>query len=111
MAPKYKQPAAPVPASWPNGPAYQETKAGAGEKAVADIPWQEFFVDPHLRKLIALALENNRDLRVAALNIERSRALYQIQRSELFPMVDATAGANYQRIPAGLSSTGKHRDG
>ena len=107
MAPKYKQPAAPVPASWPNGPAYRETKAGAGEKAVADIPWQEFFVDPNLRKLIALALENNRDLRVAALNIERSRALYQIQRSDLFPMVDATAGANYQRVPAGLSVTGK----
>jgi multidrug efflux system outer membrane protein len=106
MAPKYKQPAAPVPASWPNGPAYKETKAGAGEKAVADISWQEFFVDPNLRKLIALALENNRDLRVAALNIERSRAMYQIQRSDLFPMVDATAGANYQRIPAGFSTTG-----
>ncbi|MGD0586727.1 MAG: AdeC/AdeK/OprM family multidrug efflux complex outer membrane factor [Oryzomonas sp.] len=107
MAPKYKQPAAPVSASWPNGPAYQETKAGAEEKAVADIPWQEFFVDPNLRKLIALALENNRDLRVAALNIERSRALYQIQRSDLFPAVDANAGANYQRVPAGLSSSGK----
>jgi multidrug efflux system outer membrane protein len=107
MAPQYKQPAAPVPASWPNGPAYHETKAGTGEKAVADIPWQEFFVDPNLRKLIALALENNRDLRVAALNIERSRAMYQIQRSDLFPAVDATADANYQRIPAGLSSSGK----
>ena len=106
MAPKYKQPAAPVPVSWPNGPAYREMKAGAGEKAVADIPWQEFFVDPHLRKLIALALENNRNLRVAALNIERSRALYQIQRSELFPKVDASAAADYQRVPAGLSITG-----
>ena len=107
MAPKYQQPAAPVPTAWPNGPSYRETKAGAGEKAVADIPWQEFFIDQNLRKLIALALENNRDLRVAALNIERSRAQYQIQRSELFPTVDANAGANYQRFPAGLSVTGK----
>lgn len=106
MAPKYEQPAAPVPAAWPSGPSYKETKAGAGEKAVADIPWQEFFVDPNLRKLIAMALENNRDLRVAALNIERSRAQYQIQRSDLFPKVDAAAGANYQQIPAGLSATG-----
>jgi len=106
MAPDYKQPAAPVPSSWPNGPAYKETKAKAGEKAVADIPWQEFFVDPHLRKLIALALENNRDLRVAALNIERSRALYQIRRSDLFPKVDASAAANYQLVPPGYSGTG-----
>ena len=46
---------------------------------------------------IALALENNRDLRVAILNIEQSRAQYQIQRAVLFPRVDATAGANFQR--------------
>jgi len=107
MAPEYRQPAAPVAATWPQGPAYQETKAGAGEKAVADITWHEFFVDEQLRKLIVLALENNRDLRVAALNIERSRALYQIQRSDLFPKVDATADGNFQRVPEGLSGTGK----
>ena len=65
---------------------------------MADIPWQEFFVDPQLRKLIDLALDNNRDLRVAALNIERSRAQYQIQRSDLFPKVDASANADFQRI-------------
>lgn len=107
MAPEYRQPAAPVAASWPKGPAYKEIKGEAGEKAVADIPWQEFFVDQNLRKLISLALENNRDLRVAALNIERARALYQIQRSDLFPKVDATAGATFQRVPEGLSSSGK----
>jgi len=106
MAPKYTQPATPVPASWPNGPAYGEMKAGAGEKAVADISWQEFFIDPNLRKLIGLALKNNRDLRVAALNIERSRAQYQIRRANLFPQVDATASANYQQIPTGFSTTG-----
>ena len=73
---------------------------------MADIPWQEFFVDPQLRKLIALALENNRDLRVAALNIERSRAQYQIQRSDLFPKVDANAAGNFQRIAEDFSGTG-----
>jgi len=66
MAPKYERPAAPVPNAWPQGPAYKELAGSASAKAVADIPWQEFFVDPQLRKLIALALENNRDLRVAA---------------------------------------------
>ena len=105
MAPKYTQPAAPVPTAWPSGPAY---KAGATMvKPLADFPWQEFFVDSQLRKLISLALDNNRDLRVAALNIERSRAQYQLQRSDLFPKVDAAAGASFQRIPEDLSGTGQ----
>ena len=108
MAPKYSQPAAPVPAAWPAGPAYKTETAKTAQKPLADIPWQEFFVDPQLRKLIALALENNRDLRVAVLNIERSRAQYQIQRSDLFPKIDANAAANYQRVPADFSGTGNH---
>ncbi|MBP1728721.1 MAG: multidrug transporter [Deltaproteobacteria bacterium] len=105
MAPKYEQPAPPVPAAWPSGAAYKEVTA-KNEKPVADIPWQEFFVDPQLQKLIALALENNRDLRVAVLNIERSRAQYQIQRAELFPKVDANANADFQRIAENFSGTG-----
>ena len=88
LAPDYVRPEAPVPAAWPSGPAYQENTANSGQ-AVADIPWQEFFVDPQLQKLIALALENNRNLRIAALNIERSRAQYRIRRADLFPQVDA----------------------
>ena len=106
MASEYMQPAAPVPASWPSGPAYKEGAAKT-DKAVADIPWQEFFVDGQLRKLIALALDNNRDLRVAALNIERSRALYQIRRSDLFPRVDAAAEGGVQRLPKDFSGTGR----
>ncbi|MDD2274054.1 MAG: AdeC/AdeK/OprM family multidrug efflux complex outer membrane factor [Desulfuromonadaceae bacterium] len=106
MAPKYSQPAAPVPADWPGGAAYKEGSKPA-DKPLAEITWQEFFVDPQLRKLITLALENNRDLRVAALNIERSRALYQIRRSDLLPKVDASADANFQRLPEDFSSTGQ----
>ncbi len=101
MAPKYSQPAAPVPAAWPEGPAYKGDTTQKAQKPVADIPWQEFFVDPQMRKVIALALENNRDLRVATLNIERSRAQYQIRRSDLFPKVDATAAGNRQRLSGG----------
>jgi outer membrane protein, multidrug efflux system len=107
MAPRYTRPNAPVPVAWPSGPAYKEGTGTPAAKGVADIPWQEFFIDPQLRKLIALALENNRDLRVAALNIDRSRALYQIQRSDLFPKVDASADGNFQRLPEALSGTGK----
>ena len=107
MAPRYSRPEAPVSATWPTGPAYKDTMEKPADKAVADIPWQEFFVNPQLQKLINLALYNNRDLRVAALNIERSRAQYRIQRSDLFPKVDADTSANYQRLPGDLSGTGQ----
>lgn len=105
LAPKYTRPEAPVPAVWPSGPSYQQGAAASG-KVVADIPWQEFFIDPQLRKLITLALENNRDLRVAALNIERSRAQYRISRADLFPRVDAIGEGSGRRVPADLAGTG-----
>jgi len=106
MAPTYTRPAAPVPASWPTGEAYRDNAARPGAPAAAEIPWREFFVDPQLRKVIELTLTNNRDLRVAALNIEKARALYRIQRAELIPQVDGTATGNVQRVPANLSSSG-----
>lgn len=105
MAPNYEQPAPPVPAVWPEGQAYKQTVAPA-DKPLADIPWREFFVDDKLRRLVALALENNRDLRVAALNIERSRAQYRIRRSDLFPKVDANANGNFARVSEDLTRTG-----
>ncbi|MCX5870950.1 MAG: AdeC/AdeK/OprM family multidrug efflux complex outer membrane factor [Deltaproteobacteria bacterium] len=107
MAPEYTQPVAPVSTAWPNGPAYQKSINNPPDKEVADIPWQEFFVDQQLQKVIVLALKNNRDLRIAALNIERSQAQYRIQRAELFPQINATAGGSGQRIPETLSTTGR----
>ncbi|HBG05480.1 MAG: multidrug transporter [Geobacteraceae bacterium GWC2_58_44] len=107
LAPKYSRPEAPVPADWPTGPAYQAVAEKPEGPAIADIVWQEFFVDPQLRKVIASALENNRDLRLAALNIERSQAQYRIQRSELFPAVNADAGYSAQRIAPTQSGAGR----
>ena len=110
MAPSYTRPAAPVPAAWPSGPAYKTTDAAkAAGKQAADIPWKDFFIEPRLRQVIELALTNNRDLRVAALNIDKTRALYQIQRADLLPTVNGTAGATIQRLPADLSATGRAR--
>jgi multidrug efflux system outer membrane protein len=107
MAPKYTRPEAPVPSEWPGGAAYKESAAKPGDQLAADIRWQEFFIDTQLQKLIALALDNNRDLRIAALNIERSRALYQIQRADLFPTVNASGSAVWARTPGVLSGTGE----
>lgn len=107
MAPTYEQPKSPVSNEWPAGPAYSTETARAADKPVVQLPWKEFFIDQKLQKLIALTLENNRDLRIAALTVERFRALYQIQRADLLPKVDANAAASFQRLPETLSSTGR----
>lgn len=105
LAPEYARPAAPVPTEWPTGAAYTGS-AGKDAAAAADLAWQDFFENPQLNQVVRLALDNNRDLRVAALNIERSRAQYQIQRAGLLPQVDATASGSSQRVPSDLSGTG-----
>lgn len=107
MAPKYTKPEAPVASIWPEGAAYKDMGNGTGEKAAADIPWQDFFQNDKLRQVIAMALDSNRDLRLAALDIERSRARYQIQGAELFPSINAAAAGSFQRIPASVSGRGE----
>ncbi|MGC9966510.1 MAG: efflux transporter outer membrane subunit [Syntrophobacteraceae bacterium] len=104
MIPKYTRPEAPVPSGWPSGPAYKETPQGA--LVVADLKWHEFFADERLQTIIETALKNNRDLRVAALNVEKARALYRIQRAELLPTAEATGSGIRQRVPADVSTTG-----
>lgn len=98
MAPNYTRPAAPIPANWPSGPAYKETPATLRAPAAADLQWQAFFTDERLQKIIDTALKNNRDLRVAALNVERARALYRVQRAELLPKVETGTSASKQRV-------------
>lgn len=107
MAPSYSRPEAPVPATWPTGPAYREHTALTGEPAAVDLKWSEFFVSPQLQKVIGLALANNRDLRVAALNVEKSRAQFRIQKADLQPTVAAAGSGIVQRLPAEISSTGR----
>jgi multidrug efflux system outer membrane protein len=107
LAPKYTRPAAPVPAEWPSGAAYTSTQTAANALQATELGWQEFFSDQKLQGLIEAALTNNRDLRLAALNVERARALYGIQRAELLPTVDAIAAGSKQRVPADLSPTGQ----
>jgi len=102
LAPKYTRPEAPVPDQWPKGTAYTETQSATEEPAISvpELKWEDFFADKQLQKIIETALNNNRDLRLAALNVERARALYGIQRAELFPTVNGEGSWNKQRIPA-----------
>ena len=107
MAPQYNRPKAPVPETLPSGTAYREAKAGASVSAARDLKWQEFITDERLRQVVEMSLKNNRDLRLAVLNVEKARATYGVQRAELLPAVGATGSMIRQRVPADLSSTGQ----
>ncbi len=109
MAPKYARPNAPVPAEWPSGAAYAGTPTTTNAPQARDLNWRVFFTDTKLQQVIGLALTNNRDLRIAALNVERARAYYGIQRAELLPTVDATGSGSRARVPADLSSSGSRQ--
>ena len=103
LAPHYERPAAPVPAVFP---AVFPTASASGQ-AAADIAWRDFFADAKLRSLIDLALANNRDLRVAVLNIAQARAQYRVQDASTWPTLNATGSGSASRTPASLSGTGQ----
>jgi multidrug efflux system outer membrane protein len=90
LAPQYVRPPMPVPQSLPN--------AGGGDQAVAaDVAWRTFFVEPRLQQLIALALANNRDLRIAVANVAQSRAQFGARKADLFPTVAGNGSATFQK--------------
>lgn len=106
LIPEYNRPVNSVPQAFPNvNGALDGAKAGNAD--IADLPWQSYFADPKLQALIKIALKNNRDLRVAALNIESARAQYQISKSNLFPAISATGTGTNERVVSSLSTTGK----
>ncbi len=89
-------PGLPVADNWPSGPAYKEPAATKAGQVNAEIQWRQFFTDQRLQKIIDTALNNNRNLRLAALNVERARALYRVQRAELLPKVETGLTASKQ---------------
>lgn len=93
--PTYLRPGAPVPAQWPES---ASVHANATEGTTAALAWQDYFTNPTLRQLIDTALANNRDLRVALLNIELARAQLGIRRADQFPTLNAAASGS--RTPA-----------
>jgi outer membrane protein, multidrug efflux system len=107
MIPEYTRPVPPVPSAWPAGPAYKGVADGQAGQVATDIGWRDFYRNEQLQKLIDLALANNRDLRIATLNIERVQALYRIQRAELLPSVYAAGTGSAQRQPSAISSSGE----
>ena len=111
MEPRYRKTQLPVPKQWPipattaapSPSASSPAASQADTLAVRDIGWREFFVDQRLQGLIAAALTNNRDLRIAVLNIEKARAQYRIQRASLFPSIDASGNFTREKLPPALT--------
>ncbi|MBI5781591.1 MAG: efflux transporter outer membrane subunit [Rhodocyclales bacterium] len=101
MMPDYFRPEPPVAEQWP------ASVDPRGERDIADMPWQEYFPDPRMQALIAAALENNRDLRVAVARVEEARAMYRIQRADRFPNVSLDASEQAARMPGDLSPSGR----
>lgn len=101
LMPAYERPAAPVPG------VFSGDSGGVAGVQVADLGWRDVFTDPALQRVIEITLANNRDLRVAVLNIEKARAQYGVQRAALFPAVNASGGGTGSRTPADVSQTGR----
>lgn len=96
----YQRPAAPVPTQWPLA-----TQPGA-EDALAQTHWRNYFADPRLQALIAVALENNRDLRIAVARVEEARAQYQMVRADRLPTLGLLGSGSRGSTPPELTGTG-----
>ncbi len=94
LTPVLSVPDLPVPATYPSA------SGDSTEARVADLDWRSMFGDQRLQRLIELSLANNRDLRLAVLNVEAVRAQYGIQRAAQLPGIDASLGSSHQRVAA-----------
>lgn len=101
MAPRYHQPQVEMAETFPGAAANNQL---AGAVAAANLGWQDYFADERLKQIISLALTNNRDLRVAALNVEAVRAQYVIQRADRLPALAATGNGGRSRVARDLSA-------
>ncbi len=101
LAPDYVRPAPPVSAHWP------ESAPSSGARHVADVDWHSFFPDPRLQALIAAALDNNRDMRIATARVAEARALVGIQSADRLPNVNLNVDRNAARTPAAVSQIGR----
>jgi outer membrane protein, multidrug efflux system len=103
LIPAYHRPPSPVPNHWPadapRSSSRRPSDAGIPGVAAADIGWQEFFTDPRLERLIAIALTNNRNLRIAVLNVEASQAQFRLQRAPLIPSISASGSGLIEKLP------------
>lgn len=116
LEPSYHRPDLPVAGAYPSGKGYApertpetplDARPPTSVRSAADLGWRDFLEDARLQRLVELALQNNRDLRIAILNVESSRAQYAAQRAALFPTIDLNGVAARGRGSLTLLEPGK----
>ena len=106
LAPRYERPELPVEADWPESARISDEERDAADAAVSR-GWRVFFKDPAIIGLVETALANNRDLRIAMMNIEKVRAQYWIQRADQLPTINASGVASNQYLNKTISPMGE----
>jgi len=102
LEPHYTRPTPAAPQHFPQGDAYLHQS----EAALPGVSYRDIFRDPRLQAIIVQAIANNQDLRQALANIQSARALYRVQRADIFPAIDASGGATLRHNPDNAPSTG-----
>lgn len=74
-----------------------DTLSSTNDISLVQPTWENFVQDETLKKVVSLAIENNKNLKIAILNVERTKAMYKIARAENFPIIDANANGNNAR--------------
>ncbi|MGE4573833.1 MAG: efflux transporter outer membrane subunit [Parachlamydia sp.] len=97
--PVYERPPLPTAETYPREECTQNCSN------IRQLCWQDFFTDPALQQLIALGLDNNRDLRIAIGRIYEARAVYGHSWADLFPTVDGIVPGLRTRLPGDLLSS------
>lgn len=78
-----------------------QLEAGADSVSVADIPWKSLYTDTVLQGLISVALENNKDMKMAAAKIKEMMAAKRISFAAMFPEVDARVYGQKEQLNYG----------
>jgi len=87
VGPDYERPPVATPVNWRGAVAGD----AAAQESIANVPWWELFKDEQLKQLIQVALEQNRDLKIAVERIEEARASYGISKADLYPHLNLKA--------------------
>lgn len=103
LAPEYQRPPLPVPQQF----SLSRNSLVPASTGYQDTGWKTFFVDPQARQLIAQALRNNPDLKMATLKVEEARAQYNVTDAGRYPQLNASSDASYQGGLKGSSATTK----
>ncbi len=107
VGPNYERPSMPTSAQGDASGFAETAKSAAAVSAPVPARWWQLFPDAALDRLVNEALVHNPDIRTAAANLVRARAVLSEQRGARLPTTSLDASATYNRIsPTGGSALG-----